>query len=320
MSKGGGAGARAIAVIGAGAWGTALALHAARLGHQVTLWARRPESLAGGQTRLPGVALPPDIALGPPPADAALTLLATPTQHTRAVLAALRPAGPLLLCCKGVDAATLRLPLEIAADILPGTEAAILTGPNFAHEIAAGLPAAAVVAGGTDALRRLAMATLGQGTFRLYGNPDATGAQIGGAGKNVIAVAAGAAIGAGLGENARAALITRGLAELSRLAVSLGGRADTVAGLSGMGDLVLTCTGTRSRNFSLGLALGRGIPLAQALPTDGSVVEAVTTAPALLARGQTELPIIQAVAELLHGTKTINETLRDLLNRPLKDE
>jgi len=310
-----------ITVIGAGAWGTALAVHAAGLGHEVALWARDPARIGAENPRLPGVRLPGGVrvvsALGP----AALTLVAVPMQHLRGVLTALRPAGPLMLCCKGVERVSHFLPLEVAAEILPGGAACVLTGPNFAHEIAAGLPAAAVVAGGNAGERAQAIGLLAGPTFRLYGNDDAVGAQLGGAAKNVVAVAAGAVIGAGLGENARAALVTRGLAEIGRLAVALGGRAETVAGLSGLGDLVLTCTGRTSRNFSLGLALGRGLTLAEALPADGRVVEAVATAPALVARGRgVELPIIAAVADLLAGAVSLPGAMARLMTRPLRDE
>jgi glycerol-3-phosphate dehydrogenase (NAD(P)+) len=227
----------------------------------------------------------------------------------------------LVVCAKGVEQATLRLPLEIVAEMHPGTPAAVLTGPNFAHEIAAGLPAAAVIAATDAALRETVAAALGTPSFRLYGNDDPIGAQVGGAAKNVIAVAAGAVIGAGLGENARAALITRGLAELARLAVALGGRAETVMGLSGLGDLLLTCTGAASRNYSLGLALGRGERLADVLAARNSVTEGVATAPALVARAQgVDLPVCAAVASLLAGRTTLAEAIAALLARPRRDE
>jgi glycerol-3-phosphate dehydrogenase (NAD(P)+) len=310
-----------ISIIGAGAWGTALAIHAARLGHEVFLVARHPSRIGPENPRLPGIALPSSVGIVAivPPAD--LHLVTVPTQHVRAVLSAQRPQGPLLLCCKGIEQASCLMPLEIVATTLPGHAAAILTGPNFAREIALGLPAAAVIAGGDAELRATLLTTLAGPTFRLYGNDDAIGAQLGGAAKNVVAVAAGAVTGAGLGENARAALITRGLAEIGRLAAALGGRGETVAGLSGLGDLVLTCTGPTSRNFSLGLGLGRGQPLANLLPADGPAVEAITTAPALLRRaGDVDLPIMRAVAALLAGTLSLQAAIGSLLARPLKDE
>jgi glycerol-3-phosphate dehydrogenase (NAD(P)+) len=325
-----------VAVIGAGAWGTALAIQAARAGNAVTLWARDParaEAILASREnpRLPGIRLPePILATSAMPETADAALLAVPTQHLRRVLGRL-PIGlaPLVVCAKGVEQTTLRLPLEIAADVRPGTPSAILTGPNFAHEIAAGLPAAAVVAASDAGLRTSIAALLGTPSFRLYGNDDPIGAQVGGAAKNVIAIAAGAVTGAGLGENARAALITRGLAELSRLAVALGGRAETVMGLSGLGDLLLTCTGPASRNYSLGLSLGRGEQLADVLAARSAVTEGVTTAPALVARaaapGSTpgasvDLPICAAVASLLAGHTSLAEAITALLARPRRDE
>jgi glycerol-3-phosphate dehydrogenase (NAD(P)+) len=199
----------------------------------------------------------------------------------------------------------------------------VLSGPNFAHEVARGLPAAAVVAAVDPALREAGLALLGSPGFRLYAGEDPVGAEVGGAAKNVVAIAAGAVIGAGLGENARAALVTRGLAEMSRLAEALGGRAETVAGLSGLGDLMLTCAGPGSRNMSLGLALGRGERLAEVLAGRAGVTEGVATAPALVARAASagvELPICEAVAGLVAGRLTVAEAMALLLARPLRAE
>jgi glycerol-3-phosphate dehydrogenase (NAD(P)+) len=311
-----------ISVIGAGAWGTALAIHASRLGHEVSLWARDPAAIGRESPRLPGVALPESVRALSTVTPAEATLVAVPTQHLRAVLESLRPAGPLVLCCKGMELGTLSLPLEVAASVLPAAACFVLSGPNFAREVADGLPAAAVLAGGEAAARADLLALLGGGAFRLYGNADAVGVQLGGAAKNVIALAAGAVIGAGLGENARAALVTRGLAELARLIVAFGGRAETAAGLSGMGDLVLTCTGAQSRNFSLGVALGRGASVADAAGAGGAVVEALSTAPALGARtrGKVELPICEAVADLLAGRADLRGLVARLMARPKRDE
>jgi glycerol-3-phosphate dehydrogenase (NAD(P)+) len=327
-----------VAVIGAGAWGTALALQAARAGNQVTLWARDPAraaSIAASREnpRLPGARLPPEIIVTSAyPIATDTTVVAVPMQFVRDVLPHV-PTAPLVIGAKGLETGTLRLPLEIAAEVRPELPAAVLTGPNFAHEIAAGLPAASVVAAADAALRETIAGTLGAASFRLYGNDDPIGAQVGGAAKNVIAIAAGAVIGAGLGENARAALITRGLAELSRLAVALGGRAETVMGLSGLGDLLLTCTGATSRNFSLGVALGRGERLVDVLAARSSVTEGVATAPALVARAQgsgsgsgavpgsgIEMPVCAAVASLLAGHTTLAEAIASLLARPRRDE
>ncbi len=309
-----------LAVIGAGAWGTALALHAHRAGLDVTLWSRHP--IEGRiSPHLPGHALPPGIVLTTTLPAAEATLLVVPAQHLHDVASHLPGSGPVLVCAKGVEARRLLLPLEILAEAQPGRPAAILTGPNFAHEVAAGLPAASVVATSDPRLRAAFVAMLGTARFRLYGNDDPVGAQIGGAAKNVIAIAAGAVIGAGLGENARAALITRGLAEIGRLALALGGRAETVAGLSGLGDLLLTCTGASSRNFRCGFALGRGELLETAIAAAGGVVEGVATAPALVARAaDIELPVCAAVAALLAGQTTLPDAIAALMARPARDE
>jgi glycerol-3-phosphate dehydrogenase (NAD(P)+) len=292
------------------------------------LWARDPArarliAASRENPHLPGVRLPDAILVTSALPDSAdLVLLAAPTQHLRGVLERFAPGlAPLVVCAKGVEQETLRLPLEIVAELRPRTPAAVLTGPNFAHEIAAGLPAAAVVAAVDAPLRETVATLLGTPAFRLYGNDDPIGAQVGGAAKNVIAIAAGAVIGAGLGENARAALITRGLAELARLAAALGGRAATVMGLSGLGDLLLTCTGAASRNYSLGLALGRGERLSDVLAARTSVTEGVATAPALVARAQgVDMPVCSAVAMLLAGRATLTEAIAAVLARPRRDE
>lgn len=297
-----------VAIVGAGAWGRALAIQAARAGRDVTLCGR---TLPGRDTLPATTRLTIEL-----PQRAGAILLAVPTQHLRGILAQLRPQAPLLICCKGIEAATGRLPLEIVAELHPGVPAAVLTGPNFAHEIVAGLPAASVVASADAALRARLIALLGSPSFRLYGSADPVGAQFGGAAKNVVAIAAGAVIGAGYGENARAALITRGLSELSRLIVAQGGRAETAAGLSGMGDLVLTCTGPASRNFAYGLAIGRN-----QTPHGGGVVEGLATAGALVARATgVDLPICGAVADLLAGRITLHGAMSRLLSRKLREE
>ncbi len=316
-----------VQVIGAGAWGTALALQAARAGASVRLWARDPAKAAAmAQSRLnphlPGIALPPSVEISASWQAADVVLLAMPAQALRA-LASTLPDGLLVACCKGVEAGSHLFPLEVLASVHPGRPACVLTGPNFAAEIARGLPAASVVAGLDTAARETVIAALATPDFRLYGNDDPTGAQVGGAAKNVVAIAAGAVIGAGLGENARAALVTRGLAELARLAVAVGGRAETVAGLSGLGDLLLTCTGAGSRNFSFGLELGRGRGVAEILAGRASVTEGVATAPALVARAQAagvELPIAAAVAAVVQGRLSVSGAMAQLLSRKLRDE
>ena len=313
-----------ILVVGAGAWGTALAVHCARAGHAVTLWARNPGAITAAREnpRLPGVAIPEAVLVTghlPPAAEA--VLLATPVQHLRTALGLPLPAAPLVLCMKGLESGSHRFPMEVAADVRPGAPTAILTGPNFAHELARGLPAAAILACADATLRRRLVGLLGTRRYRLYGGADPIGAQVGGAAKNVIAIAAGIAIGAGLGENARAALVTRGLAEIARLAVALGGRADTVSGLSGLGDLMLTCAGPASRNFRLGLAIGGGATAVQARAAINAAVEGMDAAPALLARaGAVSCPIIAALVTVLNGQSDVPTAMAALLDRPEADE
>ncbi len=314
-----------IGVIGAGAWGTALAVLHAQAGRDVTLWARDAQRastmlISRRNERLPGVALPDRLRISHRIPDADIFLLAVPMQHLRATLALLPENGaPVVLCCKGLEAGTALLPPEIVQN----RPTSMLTGPNFAHEIAALLPAAAVLAAPDTALRTRLMATLRTDTLRLYGSADIMGAALGGAAKNVIAIAAGVVIGAGLGENARAALMTRGIAEIARLAAALGGRAETVSGLSGLGDLLLTCTGLSSRNYSLGLALGKGEPLADILGRRSNVTEGVATAPSLLARAAAlgvDMPLTAAVTKLLAEEQSIAETMAALMGRELRDE
>jgi glycerol-3-phosphate dehydrogenase (NAD(P)+) len=317
-----------VAVIGAGAWGTALALQAERAGNRVALVTRDATSASTMKARkeshrLPGYLFPEQLDVRDDiPGDVDLLLWVVPSQYLRSSLLRLRPAlSPIVVCAKGFEADTHLLPLEVVIDVLPGRPLAALTGPNFALEVAAGLPTATVVASDDSGFREQVRITLATSTFRIYGNDDPIGSQLGGAGKNVIAIAAGAVIGAGLGENARAALVTRGLSELRRLTVALGGRAETMMGLSGLGDLLLTCTGTSSRNFSLGYALGQGEHLSNVLASRSGVIEGIPTAAALVARaGEVDLPICRAVAELLTGTKTLDQTIAELLSRPQRDE
>jgi glycerol-3-phosphate dehydrogenase (NAD(P)+) len=315
---------KTIAVIGAGAWGAALAILFARSGKDVTLWARDEARAAAMRTarhtpRLPDAVLPANLSITHEIPQADILLLAVPMQHLREILPLLPPGPPVLLCCKGLESDTHLLPPELVQN----RPAAMLTGPNFAHEIASGLPAAAVLAMADATARAALMEALHTSTLRLYGSADVIGAALGGAAKNVIAIAAGVVMGAGFGENARAALITRGLAEIARLATALGGRSETISGLSGLGDLLLTCTGTSSRNFSLGLGLGQGHSLETILAARTTVTEGVATAPALLARAHaagTEMPITEAVTDLLSGTKNIPQTMAALMGRALKDE
>lgn len=314
-----------VAVLGAGAWGTALALSALRAGSQVSLWARSDAAgmaVSRATPRLPGIALPPELSITGDMqaalAGADLAILAVPVQHLRATLGGLAPR-PALIASKGVEATSHLFPTEI----LGWPELGVVSGPNFANEIAAGLPAAGVVASADAGLTRAGIAALAGPRLRLYASADVMGVQAGGAAKNVLGIAAGCAMGAGFGENARAALITRGLAELSRLVLALGGRAETAAGLSGLGDLMLTASSPRSRNTALGMRLGEGLSLEEALARSRGVAEGVATAPALLARAQAlgvELPICAAVAEILAGRLTVVAAMEALLARPFRAE
>ncbi len=313
-----------ICVVGAGAWGTALAVHCARIGHNVTLWARDPGPVAARREspRLPGVTLPDRVTVaGTLPSRADAVLMATPVQHLRQALAIPRPDAPVVLCMKGLETGTNLFPAEIVAAAAPGTPTLVLTGPNFAHELARGLPAAAVLAGADPAWRAALLPMLGSRGYRLYGSGDPVGAQVGGAAKNVAAIAAGIAIGAGLGENARAALVTRSLAEIARLAEALGGSARTVSGLSGLGDLMLTCAGAASRNYRLGLAIGGGAAPGAARRAIGAAVEGMDAAPALLARSAgVSCPIIAGVAAILASETDVAGAITRLLDRPGTDE
>lgn len=314
-----------IAVIGAGAWGTALACATAATGADVTLWMRNPVP-PGTRTlpRLPDITLPENVTItGDFPRSADAVLLVTPVQTARDVSTrlqtALDPAVPVVTCCKGLEQATSLLPLDVLAETMPGRPTGVLSGPNFAIEVAKGLPAAATLACTDLALAQKLTALLNTSSFRLYASDDAAGVQLAGAAKNVIAIGAGITIGAGLGENARAALITRAVAEIGRLAEATGGRASTLAGLAGMGDLILTCTGRGSRNYSVGLELGEGRPLADILASRTTVAEGVLTAPAMLTLARqhnVRVPIIETVTRLLNDGVSIEEARHLLLDRP----
>ncbi len=324
----------AIGVIGAGAWGTALAQVMASDGSDVLLWAREPELVAEINTArtnslfLPSAKLAETIRATGDLADLAqvsVLLVVTPAQHLAQVLSGL-PDGPrdLVLCSKGIEAGTGRLMADVAAQAAPGAQIAVLSGPTFAHEVAAGLPTAVTLAcaGGEAQWERLAPA-LSRPSLRPYYSDDVPGAEIGGAVKNVLAIACGVVDGLGLGQNARAALIARGYAEMVRFGLALGARAETMAGLSGMGDLVLTCSSTSSRNFSLGKALGEGMSAAEALDGKTSVAEGAHTAPVLadLARRHgIAMPIVEAVERLLTGAAPARAVVAELLARPLKAE
>ena len=321
-----------IGVIGGGAWGTALAQVAAGGGERGMVWALGPEVVAGlngafgNETYLPGVPLSPAIQ-----ATAALDdlaecdslLVVTPAQHVRAVLARLGPIGkPLILCAKGLEAGTRLLMSEVAVEIQPGAPVAVLSGPTFAHEVARGLPTAVTLACSNADLARALAARLARPAFRTYVASDVVGAEIGGAVKNVLAIACGVVEGRGLGLNARAALIARGFAEMTRFGLAKGARAETLAGLSGLGDLVLTCSSTQSRNFSLGKGLGEGRGAAELLAERRTVAEGAHTAPVLreaAAEIGVDMPVVDAVCALLDGADA-GSVVERLLARPLKPE
>ncbi len=323
-------------VIGAGAWGTALAQVAGWAGLEVRLQAREPEVVDSIRARrvneafLPGVTLDDHVEVVGDLADLAgcdLILAVPPAQHMRATLAAFaahwRAGVPVVLCSKGVERGSLKLMTEVLAETLPAAPAAVLSGPSFAAEVARGLPSAVTLACADEALGQALMEALSAPAFRPYLADDLIGAEVGGAVKNVLAIACGMSEGKGLGRSAHAALITRGFAEMTRLGVALGGRAETVAGLCGLGDLVLTCSSPQSRNMSLGLALGQGQTIEQALAGKRSVAEGYESAPAvreLAAKTGVDMPISLAVAALLAGETTVDAAIEGLLSRPLKAE
>ncbi len=324
-----------VAVAGAGAWGTALALVAARAGRNVILWSREPEVAKTIRSRgenavfLPGIRLPPgvtatsDLASA---ADADAILLASPAQHVRAVATGLArsiaPGTPLVLCAKGIERGSGKLLTEVLAESAPLAEPAILSGPSFARDVARDLPTAVTIAAKKEAAFRLVV-TLGHAGFRPYASEDPVGVALGGAAKNVYAIGCGIVTGMGLGENARAALLTRSFAELCRLGLALGARSETLMGLSGLGDLVLTATSRSSRNYSFGFHLGEGRTQAELSGTNQPLAEGVETADALVMRAKrhaVELPVAEAVADILAGRLSLAQALPRLMTRPLKAE
>ncbi len=326
-----------ITVIGSGAWGTALAQTCRRAGRSVRMWARTPEiartvtETHANPAYLPGVPLDPAIQctadLGEAMAEADAVLMVCPAQALRAVLGRAAPLwpdrAPAVICAKGIEQGSGALMTEVAAEVLPGMPLAILSGPTFAKEVAEGRPAAITLACADAALAAELVTALGTRSFRPYASDDLVGAQIGGAVKNVLAIACGIVEGLGLGDNARAALVTRGLAEISRLALALGARPDTLAGLSGLGDLILTATSMQSRNFSLGHALGQGRTLAEVMESRRSVAEGVHSAAAVMAlarRLSVDLPICAAVDGVLAGRFDTATAVESLLSRPLRSE
>ena len=326
-----------LAVIGGGAWGTALAVIACQAGREVTLWVREREAretiARTGQNEvfLPGVALPESLTvvggLQEALEGAEAALLVVPSQFFRGICDNLNDRLPrdlpLLIAGKGIERESGLLLSQVAEQVLPGHPIAVLSGPTFAGEAAKGLPTAVVIACEDQALAERFAASLGTKTFRPYLSDDLIGVQVGGAVKNVIAIACGIATGIGFGANTRAALITRGLAEIMRLAVELGGRPETLSGLAGLGDLSLTCSSEQSRNFTLGEGLGRGLPRAEIFagrPVVAEGEENARSVRALAARLGVEMPICEAVADLLDGELALDEAIQGLLSRPLKQE
>ncbi len=316
-------------VLGAGAFGTALAVSLCGNG-PVLMWARDPAQATAMQEwrentpRLPGVELPPGLTITSDLRQVAVCqtlLLAVPMQQLRGFLQSHGAAfnnRVLLACCKGIELDSGLGPVEVIASVLPDARAALLTGPSFAQDIARGLPTALTLAAAQDGLGRTLQRELTTANLRLYRTTDVTGAQLGGALKNVMAIACGAVMGAGLGNSARAALMTRGNAEMQRMAIALGARPETLAGLSGFGDLVLTCTSEQSRNYRLGLSLGRGNAFDPSITVEGAA-----TARAVAARSaqwQLDMPITRSVVALLDGDLTIHDAVAQLLARPLKEE
>ena len=324
-----------ISVLGGGAWGTALALAAARAGRKVVLWTRDTDhaetmqSTRQNVTRLPGIPLPETIRITASLKDAAdsarVILLAVPAQSLRGVTEALslvvKQGIPIIICAKGIDQRSGEFMSEIVTDTIRGAMPGILSGPSFAVDVAKGLPTAIVLAAPLEPVSEALARALSSPAFRIYHSTDIRGVEIGGAAKNVLAIAAGIVEGRGLGDSARAAITARGFAELSRLARSYGAKPETLMGLSGLGDLVLTCASRKSRNFAFGDDLGRGLALSEA--GGGKLAEGVHTARILVdmarARG-VDMPIAEAVADILAGRISIQESIDLLLMRPLKTE
>ena len=321
---------KSVAVIGAGAWGTALAGVAARAGRDVTLYARSMEAAAQMKSsrinpRLPGVRVDERIQITGDIIEAAraqIILIATPAQHLREAVTTLAPhlkkATPVIATAKGIERGTHKFMTEVIAQAAPEATPAILSGPSFADDVARGLPTAVTLAARDEKLASALVQALGSSTFRPYHTSDIRGVEIGGAAKNVLAIAAGIVEGRKLGASALAALTTRGFSELARLGRACGARSETLAGLSGLGDLILTCSSPQSRNFALGIALGRGEQ-----PSRDKLAEGEFTAPVLIelaASQNIEMPVSHAVAAILSGRATIDAAIEGLLTRPFKAE
>jgi glycerol-3-phosphate dehydrogenase (NAD(P)+) len=322
-----------LGVIGGGAWGTALAQVSASSGRETLLWAREPEVVEAINSRhentsfLPGHTLSAAVRATVDLKDLAgcdAWLVVTPAQHMRSVLEAAPTEGkPLVLCSKGIEERSGAMLHRVAAEAAPGAPIAVLSGPTFAHEVAAGLPTAVTLAAEDQALAEALRDRIAQPTFRMYLSDDVAGAEIGGAVKNVLAIACGVVDGKGLGQNARAALIARGFAEMTRFGLANGARRETLVGLSGLGDLVLTCSSTSSRNFSLGKGIGEGRSPSELMSDRRTVAEGAFTAPVLarLAKDMgIDMPVVAAVDKLLSGQANVDQVLQELLARPPRPE
>lgn len=324
-----------VGVAGAGAWGTALAVCAVAAGRDVHVWAREPEVAAslvagnGNPAFLPGANVPAMSASTDMAelADCDAILLVAPAQHMRATVRGLAPrlkrGTPLALCSKGIERGTLKMMTDVLAEEAPHASAAVLSGPSFASDVAKGLPTAVTLACPDRAIGETWMRSIGRPHFRIYWSDDLVGAEAGGAIKNVLAIACGVCDGLGLGRSAHAALIARGFAEMTRLGVAMGGRPETLAGLCGLGDLVLTCSSPQSRNMSFGMELGRGKSAAEILASRTAVTEGAETAPAVVELGRklnVDLPICQVVLDMIEGRLDARAAVGQLLNRPMKDE
>ncbi|UUV05946.1 NAD(P)H-dependent glycerol-3-phosphate dehydrogenase [Ruegeria sp. YS9] len=318
-----------VSVLGSGAFGTALAISLAGNG-PVTLWSRNADqakqmrAARENATRLPNIALPADITVTADIAEALRAdtlLLAVPMQKLRSALQDHAPVlrgKTLVACCKGIELTSGLGPVAVIKEVVPDARIALLTGPSFADDIAHGLPTALTLACEDTELGKALQAELTTANLRLYRTTDTVGAELGGALKNVMAIGCGAVIGAGLGDSARAALMTRGFAEMQRFAAMRGARPDTLMGLSGLGDLVLTCSSELSRNYRFGLSLGLNQPF-----DSQTTVEGVATARAMsdiAAKEGLDMPISTTVADLSHGAYSVTEAIQNLLNRPLKEE
>lgn len=322
-------------IIGMGAWGTALAMVAARSGRRVSIWGRNPDiatSLSDGEGNpayLNGISVPAlEASTDPAILERADVILAVaPAQHMRAALNQasqfISPGTPVLLCAKGIERQSLKLMTTVLEEALPDALPAVLSGPSFAHDVARGLPTAVTLACADEEVGSTLVQAIGQPMFRPYWSPDLIGAEVGGAVKNVLAIACGIVEGLELGKSAHAALLSRGFAEMRRLAVALGAEDRTLSGLSGLGDLVLTCSSSQSRNMSFGIALGKGEKASDVLSRRSSVTEGAATAPSLALLASklgVEMPICEAIDKILRSETTVDQAITRLLDRPFKEE